>query len=248
MTGPHYRLSSTDAGAVRPGTSDALTARSIDATVHPPLKRAQESAAALVPRVAHAAAPLASPLFLGAVALTLTFVLVARRMRYRPSAVLVAALLVMTLSSFHPMEPQFQPIPVAKGRTPRTLSQLASARAGRHVISGRDIYGAPLVAEAPEPVEAPDPADIPQPPDPPDVYVDAPRWTPPAIVEQFPQMSREMMRSAERMMRDNEQMRAIMDELRERVREEARRARWRRLAAKRHIRPDEIESFGMVTP
>ncbi|HST06854.1 MAG TPA: hypothetical protein VLJ83_01700 [Gemmatimonadaceae bacterium] len=244
-------MSSTDAHAVRPGTSDALTARSIDATVHPPLRRAQESAAALVPRVAQAAAPFTSPLFLGGVALALTFVLVARRMRYRPSAILVAALIVMTLSSFHPMELQFQPIPVAKGRTPTTLSQLASARAGRHVISGRDIYGnGPMVAEAPDPEETPEPVSVPEPPEPPDpmVDVDAPRWSPPAIVQHIPEMSREMMRSAERMMRDNEQIRAMMDELRERVRDEARRARWRRLAAKRHIRPDEIESFGMVTP
>ena len=251
MTGPHYPLSSTDAGAVRPGTSDALTARSIDATVHPPLKRAQESAAALVPRVAQAAAPLTSPLFLGGVALALTFVLVARRLRYRPSAILVAPLLVLALSSFHPMEPQFQPIPVARGRTPRTLSQLASARAGRHVISGEDLdRRAPMIADAPEPPETPEAVDVPEAADPPNPVGDddAARWAPPEIVQHIPEMSREMMRSAERMMRDNEQMRAIMDELRERVREEARRARWRRLAAKRHIRPDEIEAFGMVTP
>jgi len=140
MTDPIRPVSySSDATPARPGSSAALTARAIDATVHPPLKRAQESAATLVPRMAQAAAPLPSPLFLGLVALTLTFVLVARRMRYRPSAILVGALLVMTLSSFHPMEIQLQPIPVGKGRTPRTLSRLASAEAARIVATTRRV-------------------------------------------------------------------------------------------------------------
>lgn len=35
--------------AVRPGTSDALFARTIDATIYPPLVRAQETAVALAP-------------------------------------------------------------------------------------------------------------------------------------------------------------------------------------------------------
>lgn len=71
---------------VRPGTSDALFARTIDATIYPPLVRAQEAAVALVPRIAQAAAPVASPLFVGALVLTLVFTWVAIRMRYRPSA------------------------------------------------------------------------------------------------------------------------------------------------------------------
>src|SRR5712664_904287 len=90
--------------AVRPGTSDALFARTIDATIYPPLVRAQETAATLVPRIAHAATPLASPLFLGALALTLVFSLIAIRMRYRPSALVLGVLLVMTLTSFNPVQ------------------------------------------------------------------------------------------------------------------------------------------------
>src|SRR4030088_1949917 len=104
---------------VRPGTSDALTARTIDATIYPPLVRAQETAAALVPRLAQAAAPLASPLFLGALALTLVFSWVAIRMRYRPSALVLGAMLVMTLTSFHPMQSPEQSR-TADVRTPRT--------------------------------------------------------------------------------------------------------------------------------
>jgi len=95
---------------VRPGSSDALFARTIDATVHPPLVRAQETVAGLAPRVAQAAAPLASPLFLGALALTLVFSWVAIRMRYRPSALLLGVLLVMTLTSFDPVQkPELDP-------------------------------------------------------------------------------------------------------------------------------------------
>src|SRR3979411_2083594 len=87
--------------AVRPGTSDALTARTIDATQYSPLVRAQETAVALVPRLAQAAVPLSSPLFLGALALTLVFSWIAIRMRYRPSALVLGALLVMALTSFN---------------------------------------------------------------------------------------------------------------------------------------------------
>ncbi|HEY1951265.1 MAG TPA: hypothetical protein VGG76_00540 [Gemmatimonadaceae bacterium] len=246
-----YPMATSSGHPVRPGSSDALTARTIDATVHTPLVRAQESAAALVPRMTSAVAPLTSPLVLSGVALVLTFILIARRMRYRPSAILVGALLVMTLSSFHPMEPQLQPIPIARGRTPRTLSRLASIQAGRRVYS-TDSYSSPqVIAAAPVP-DAADVPDVPEAPESPatpePVDMDHMRWTPPAIVEQIPDMSREVMRSAERMVHENEQLRAIMEQLRERMREEARRARWRRLAGKRHIRPDDIESFGMVTP
>src|ERR1700674_3417272 len=108
-----------DPDAVRPGTSDALFARTIDATIYPPLVRAQETAATLVPRVAQAAAPLASPLFLGALALTLVFTWVAIRMRYRPSALVLGALLVMTLTSFNPA-PKSEPSLIAAVRRPRT--------------------------------------------------------------------------------------------------------------------------------
>ena len=104
---------------VRPGTSDALFARTIDATIYPPLVRAQETAVALVPRLAQAAAPLSSPLFLGALALTLVFSWVAIRMRYRPIALALGALLVMTLTSFNPARKPEQ-TRIADVRIPRT--------------------------------------------------------------------------------------------------------------------------------
>src|SRR5947207_8918760 len=102
MTNPHPVGYLTDP-PVRPGTSDALTARTIDATVHPPLVRAQETVQALGPRIVQSVSPLTSPLFLGLVALTLLFVLIARRLRFQPSALALSALLVLGLTSFRPM-------------------------------------------------------------------------------------------------------------------------------------------------
>ena len=66
------------------------------------------------------------------------------------------------------------------------------------------------------------------------------------VMEQVPEVSRRWMKSAERMMRENEQLREIMEQLRVRMREEARRERLRRIAAKYHLRPTEIERIGYV--
>jgi hypothetical protein len=84
---------------VRPGTSAALTARTIDATVHPPLVRAQEKVAEMIPRLA---APLESPLLLISLAGTLVFVWMARRSKLRLAGVLLPAAMFVTLTSFRP--------------------------------------------------------------------------------------------------------------------------------------------------
>jgi hypothetical protein len=102
MTNPHHSMSHPlDPHPVRPGTSAALTARTIDATIHPPLVRAQEAVAAFIPRVS--APILDSPLLFGMLGATLIFVWVAHRAKYRPSALLLSAALVMALTSFHPV-------------------------------------------------------------------------------------------------------------------------------------------------
>jgi hypothetical protein len=205
----------TDGTAVRPGTSDALTARTIDATIHPPLVRAQETVVALVPRVAQAAAPLASPLFLSALALTLVFVWVAKRMRYRPSALLLSALLVITLTSFQPVQKPEQPR-IADVRRPRTT--VGGARASYR----NRVYTQPLQIEAP---------DI-------DVHVDpVPVYLPPDFVDRLPEWSRDAMQSAERMMRDNEHVREMVRQIRYRLREKARRQHWRQMMARGKLRP-----------
>lgn len=209
---------------VRPGTSDALFARTIDATVHPPIVRAQETVAAFVPRVAQAAAPLVSPLFLSALALTLILVWVAQRMKYRPSALVLAALLVMTLTSFQPVQ-KVDPPRLADSRRPRTR------------IGGvRPAYTYN--------VEVPQPPEVPQLPDVPDVDVhDDPVqvYFPRDFVERIPDWSRDAMESAERMARDNERVREMMREIQMRIREEARRQHWRQMIAERKARAREFD-------
>jgi hypothetical protein len=180
-----------DPHAVRPGTSDALFARTIDATVHPPLVRAQETVVAFVPRVAEAAKPFTSPLFLG-------------------------ALLIMTLSSFHPMQKP-EPRQFADSRRPRTT--IGAARVAYH----------PRYVPPPPPVPTPD-IDIGV--DPVEVYI------PRDFAERLPDWSRDALENAERMMRDNERVRQMVQELRYRLREQARRERMRQLAdrSRSHLR------------
>lgn len=208
---------------VRPGTSDALFARTIDATVHPPLVRAQETVAALVPRAADAVAPLVSPLFLSALALTLIAVWVAHRMRYRPSALVLAALLVMTLTSFHPM-PTADPLQIADSR-PRT--RIGGVRPAYR-------YN----------VDVPPPPEVPQVPEMPDVDVQVDPvqvLIPRDFIERIPDWSRDAMESAERMARDNEHVREMMREIQMRIREEARRQHWRQMIAERKARAREFD-------
>ena len=220
MTNPHHPMGHpTDGTAVRPGTSDALTARTIDATIHPPLVRAQETVAGLVPRVAQAAAPLASPLFLSALALTLVFVWVAIRMRYRPSALLLAALLVMTLTSFHPVQKPEQ-LRTADVRRPRTT--VGGARASYR----NRMYIPPPQIEAPGIDVRVDPVQV---------------YLPPDFVDRLPEWSRDAMQSAERMMRDNEHVREMVRQIRYRLREKARRERWRQMMARSKLRPREFD-------
>ena len=198
--------------AVRPGTSDALFARTIDATIYPPLVRAQETAIALVPRLAQAAAPLASPLLLGVLALTLVFSWVAIRMRYRPSALVLGVLLVMALTSFNPAQKTEEPR-IAKVATPRT-------RIGGARPSYRDRMDTPTQVEAPDVVAPVEPVQV---------------YLPPDFAERLPDWSRDAMHSAERMMRENERMREIMRQIRYRVREQARRQRWREMTAREMV-------------
>jgi hypothetical protein len=97
---------SNDPRPVRPGTSDALTARTIDATIHPPIVRAQESVAAAVPRIAKT---VSSPQFLTMVALTLVLVWMVVRLKSRVLGLALSAVLVMTLTSFRPVQIPDQP-------------------------------------------------------------------------------------------------------------------------------------------
>jgi hypothetical protein len=204
--------------AVRPGTSDALTARTIDATQYSPLVRAQETAVALVPRLAQAAVPLSSPLFLGAIALTLVFSWVAIRMRYRPSALVLGVLLVMALTSFKPVGRPEQ-AQTAVITTPRTTKTMRPSHWNRVSTPAPQ-------AEAPDVYVHVDPVQV---------------YLPPDLVERIPDWSRDAMQSAERMVRENERMRELMRQISHRLREEARHQRWRQMLAQREARLKEFD-------
>jgi hypothetical protein len=209
--------------AVRPGSSDALTARTIDATVPPPLTRAQETVVALGPRITESVTPLSSPLVLGTFALTLLFVLVARRLKYQPSAIVLGVLLVAGLTSFRPMPKwELQPRVTASSSRPKTVT-----RASRPYW-----YPAQPAAPAPEvlpPDDGPFTVVLPKLPRAPETDV-----------------SMELMRRAEEMMRDNEQVREMMEQLRYRIQQEARSRRWRRLAAKYRAHHEDFDPIGLV--
>jgi hypothetical protein len=105
MTSPrHHSMGTvTDPHPVRPGTSADLTARTIDATVHPPIVRAQEAVAAFIPRVQAPLRSVGAPVLIGMFGATLVLLWVAHRVRFRPSALVFSAMLMMMLTSFHPM-------------------------------------------------------------------------------------------------------------------------------------------------
>jgi hypothetical protein len=222
MANPHPVGYLTDP-PVRPGTSDALTARTIDATVHPPLVRAQETVVALGPRIAESVNPVTQPLFLGIIALTLLFVLVARRLKYQPAALVLSALLVLGLTSFRPLP---------KWEQTRHMSVRPKTR----------IQSAPptdWVTSSPPPAE---------PVDAPDYGRQMPVMLPP-----MPAMPRspegdigvEMMRRAEEMMRD-EQVREMLQQLQWRLREEAKSRRWHRIVAKYKVHTQDLDPIDLV--
>ena len=86
-----------------------------------------------------------------------------------------------------------------------------------------------VVMESPPSPEPPDPPDQDDQPEAthgwrrPDVFV-----MPRIPMDRLPEVSEEMMRSAERMMRENEQVQEMMAQIRRRLREEARQRRMRR--------------------
>jgi hypothetical protein len=239
MTYPHHSMGYPTDAPVRPGTSDALTARTIDATVHPPLVRAQETVVALGPRIAESVAPLASPVLIGLLLVTLVFAWVAHRLRYRPSALVLSALLVMGLTSFRPMQKWEQPrtrTALAKVR-PRTLPQGARNLGwSQDQAQPIDRYQVPTPMVPDVAINPPDyptnPPDNYGPPEPVQVVV------PPDFGERLPEWGRDAMENAERIVRQNRQLQQIMQELRHQLREQARRERWRQMRTRYRAHED----------
>ena len=204
MPQQHYALRGvTDPHPVRPGTSAALTARTIDATIHPPIVRAQEAVAEVIPRIA---APLSSPLFVMTIALTLLLGWAAIRNRLHMRGFLVSAMLVLMLTSFRPMTDAEK----------RNVDDAAPRR----------------VAPQPEPFERVDPPRPPDAPYVPELRTYQYTFDTHNLPEEFQQLGLPPEVSVEitmpdRMAFDREMLRAQLRELRIRIRDEQRRQRHR---------------------
>ena len=207
MPQQHYALRGvTDPHPVRPGTSAALTARTIDATIHPPIVRAQEAVAEVIPRIA---APLSSPLFVGMLALTLLLGWAAIRNRLHARGFLVSAMLVLMLTSFRPL-----------------TDEGSGTGDGGSVTNTRPSSPFPLPSSRFPPPQPPDPPDVPE--------MRSYQYTFDThnLPEEFQQMGLPPEVSVEitmpeRIALDREILRAQLRELRIRIREEQRRQRHR---------------------
>ena len=114
---------SIDPQAVRPGSSDALFARTIDATQRPPLVKAQEAVAAAVPRIIDSVPP---PLVGGTLGLAvLGFMLASHRVRFRLAPVLTSAVLLLPVSNYHAAQTplQAQTVDATVEEQPRTFER-----------------------------------------------------------------------------------------------------------------------------
>ena len=188
-----------DPHPVRPGTSAALTARTIDATIHPPVVRARDAVAEVIPRIA---APLSSPLFVGSIALTLLLGWAAIRNRLHARGFLVSAMMVLMLTSFRPMTDTEMP----------SVGEVAEPEKAPEPF----VRPTPATPQPPEPVYTPELRTY--------QYTFDTRDLPESLQQLGlpPEINVELT-MPERMMLDREMLRAQMREFRIRIREEERR-------------------------
>jgi len=189
----------SDPHPVRPGTSAALTARTIDATIHPPIVRARDAVAEVIPRIA---APLSSPLFVGTIALTLLLGWAAIRNRLHARGFLVSAMMVLLLTSFRPMT--------------NAENRDADNVASRVAAPERFEPATPVTPQPPDPPNVPELRTY--------QYTFDTRDLPESLQQLGlpPEINVELT-MPERMMLDREMLRAQIREFRIRIREEERR-------------------------
>ncbi len=140
---------SMDQYAVRPGTSDALFARSIDATQPPPLVKAKEAVATAIPKLIDSVPP---PLVGTTLGLTVLAVMVAsRRLQFKMAPILTAGVLLLPISNYHPAQKseqlQAQEVVVTDEQRARELAEWEKNTYSRRVKPER-------VEEEEEPEEA----------------------------------------------------------------------------------------------
>jgi len=228
MLYPHHNsMSNPGTYVVRPGSSAALTARTIDATQRPVLTRASESVSQAVPQLTDSFRnAFTSPVFLSGLALSLIAIWVLSRMRRQLSGLALGAMLVVALTSFSaPHKPSTKRV-VDLSHTPKTTRNRMQSASwnGYGYIAPRtqEETGTIGYGEA-DPTPA-TPA-TPMYPDPVDIVLPA---TPiPPMPEWRDEVMRNVQREAYRLMQDR-QVREIVARLRAQAREEARARRWRR--------------------
>lgn len=237
MTNPHHTMSQlNDPHPVRPGTSAALTARTIDATIHPPIVRAQEAVAAFIPRVTAPLASISPPLALEMLGLTLVLIWVARHARYRVGALALSAMLMLTLTSFHPLATA-QDAPTMSDPHQSAMEKELWRRLNTIVSTPAD--AAPDVIGVPEVPDAPEEPQEPEQPEPVDEIVPVPPDSSPMsdVVDRLPELTYQLMQSEEQMreqgrsmheheklMRDRErEIRAAVEEMSAQLQKAARR-------------------------
>ncbi len=141
-----------DPQAVRPGTSAALTARTIDATQRPPLVKAQEAVAAAVPRIIDSVPP---PLLGGTLGITVLAVMVAsHRVRFRLVPVLTSAVLLLPVSNYHAAQKpaELQAVDATVAEKPRSFERFDRQDHSRHEVESEPLPdGPPQVEDYPAP-------------------------------------------------------------------------------------------------
>jgi hypothetical protein len=224
----HYAMSNPGTYVVRPGSSAALTARTIDATQRPVLTRASESVAQAAPQVVDSFRnAFTNPLFLSTLALSLIALWILSRMRRQLSGLALGAMIVIASTSFsapHKPKPKFQRV-VDLTHTPKTTRnrmQSSSWNGYNYIAPQAQEENVALV----EP-ETPDVTPAPRVmyPDPVDIVLPATPVTP--MSEWQDDIRRSVEREAYRLMQD-QQVRELIQRVRAQAREEARLRRWRR--------------------
>lgn len=221
----HYAMSNPGSYVVRPGNSDALTARTIDATQRPVLTRASESVAQAAPQVVDSfRTAFTNPVFLSTLALSLIALWLLSRMRRQLSGLALGAMLVVALTSFsapHKPKSKFQRV-VDLTHTPKTTRNRMQSASwnGYGYIAPRPPEEEAVAMVEPEPA-TPSPAMY---PDPVEVVLPPTPVTPMAWGDD---VRRNVERQAYRLLQD-QQVRELIARVRAQAREEARLRRWRR--------------------
>ena len=230
MAYPHHTsMSNPSAFVVRPGTSAALTARTIDATQRPTLIRAQESVAQVVPQITDSFRNAFTPVFLTELGLTLVAIWILTRLRRPLAGLAMGTMLVIALTSFttpHKPPTRYKRV-VDLTHTPRTTRNRLQSDSwnGYGYIAPRSMEEpTPVAVEYPTQDATPEPSPYVN-SDPVDIVLPATPISP--LPEWREQVMRNVERQAYRLMQD-QQLRELVARLRAEAREEARRRRWRR--------------------